>query len=145
MVLSAWLRISPKPKSSSPRGRRLMLESLEDRWLPALLTVTSVSDSALGSSTYGQDVTFTASVTSGGLGVPEGSVTFSTNGVALLAPVPVNSLGQASFSTKLLFAGMHTITATYTDSGPNFTSSSGDDLLTVNPAPLQITENNVSI
>jgi hypothetical protein len=78
MVLAAWLRIlrSPKPKSSSPRDRRLVLETLEDRCVPAL-SFTSLTDSVLGVTTYGNPVTLIATVTNSvGNPVSEGGVSF---------------------------------------------------------------------
>ncbi len=150
MVGSAWLRslFSRNVKSASRHDGRpaLALEGLEDRWLPTFLTSTSLSDSAFGFSTYGQNVTFTASVTSGVFAVSEGTVDFSANGVVLFSSVPLNSLGQASFYTTLFFAGFHTITATYHDIPFffNYYSSSGSDFFTVNPAPLTITAVNQS-
>src|SRR5215471_4624005 len=96
LFLSAWLRplFSRKPNSSLRRDRRPMLEVLEDRWLPSLPTSTILSDSASGFSTYGQNVTFTASVTSGGVPVNVGWVDFTEGGV-VLASVSVNGFGQA--------------------------------------------------
>src|SRR5438034_11804205 len=60
------------------------VEILESRWVPTNLTSTSLSDSALGSSTYGQNVVFTASVTDRQGGpVPQGAVDFSQSGTPL--------------------------------------------------------------
>jgi hypothetical protein len=124
-------------------SRRLVLETLEDRFLPTLLTSTSLSDSALGVSSYGQEVTFTASVISFGTTVNAGTVSFYQSGT-LLAVAPVVS-GQASFSTTQFSAGSHFIIAVYTDSLPYFTTSSASDTLTVNPVPLTITPLSQSI
>jgi len=110
-----------------------------------LSTITNLSDSAFGFSTYGQDVTFTASVTSNGFAVNEGTVDFSANGVPLLTSIPVDSLGQARFHTTLFLAGFRTITATYNDIFLNYFSSSGSEIFGVNPAPLTITATNQSM
>src|SRR6266404_4962529 len=72
MVGAAWLRTLRLRKlksfawrdrgakrGSHPRHRWVpAVEILEDRWLPSLSTITNLSDSAFGFSTYGQDVTF---------------------------------------------------------------------------------------
>jgi hypothetical protein len=59
-------------------------------------------------------LTFQAVVSSWSAGPPNanGTVTFF-DGNILLATVPVNSIGQASFTTSSLIAGGHTLTATY--------------------------------
>ena len=144
MACSTWLRalFSRSIKATSRRGR-LVIETLEDRWLPTLLTATSLSDSAFGVSTYGQDVAFTASVTSFGTTVNAGTVGFYQFGT-LLTAAPVDS-GQASFSTTQFSAGSHPIIAVYTDSLLIFATSSSSDNLTVNSAPLTITPLSQSI
>jgi autotransporter-associated beta strand protein len=69
-------------------------------------------------STFGQQVTFTATVQSV-LGVPTGTVTFFVDGGAV-AVVPVDpTTGQAIFSTSSLAAGDRIITARY-DGNENF-------------------------
>ncbi len=94
-------------------------------------STTTVSSSAK-SRTYGQSVTFTATVTGSG-GTPTGTVTFldetSTIGTGTL------SGGVATISTSTLSAGKHTITANYNGDN-NFKKSSGklSGGLTVNQA-----------
>ena len=80
-------------------------------------TTTTVTSSA-NPSTTGQSVTLTASVTATGGGTPTGSVTFFDNGVAL-GTIPLNSSGQATFTTSALGPGSHSITAVYLG-GPGF-------------------------
>jgi hypothetical protein len=70
-------------------------------------------------SPLGQDVTFTATVSSP-IVTPTGTVTFKS-GSTLLGTVALSG-GVASVTTNALSAGSHLITATYTNS--NFTSSS---------------------
>jgi hypothetical protein len=84
-------------------------------------------------STFGQSVTLTATVTSGG-GTPVGSVTFvdQTTG-ATLGQANLNASGVASITTSALAGGSHTIAANYAGGG-NFTSSSGTTTQTVNAA-----------
>jgi len=66
-------------------------------------------------SSYGQLVTFTATVTSGA-GTPTGTVTFKDGATVLGSPVTLNSSGVAIDSTATLAVGLHTITASYTPS-----------------------------
>ena len=84
-------------------------------------TTTSVS-SSLNPSTYGQLVTFTATVTSSG-GTPPGAVTFkndsSTLGTATL------SSGKATFAIATLTGGLNSIAAVYAGSGTFLGSTSG--------------------
>jgi hypothetical protein len=100
-------------------------------------TVTSSSPT----STYGDPVTFTATVTSGG-GTPAGSITFydsaSCSGTVLASLVPLDGSGKASFPTSSLSAGPHTITACYTPTGI-FQPSNGSVAQDVNKATLTIT------
>ena len=93
-------------------------------------TSTAVS-SSLPTSTQGQSVTFTATVTSNTSGTPTGSVTFLDNGTSLGTSSLSN--GQATFSTSTLSVGSHTITAQY-GGDSNFSGSSGTTTQTVNAA-----------
>lgn len=76
-------------------------------------------------------VSFAATVDSSSAGAPSsnGSVAFSDGGT-LLATVPVNANGQASYSSTTLAAGPHTITATYSG-GANYASGSGSASITL--------------
>jgi hypothetical protein len=107
-------------------------------------TVTTVLPS-VNSSVYGQLVTFTASVTCGGIPLSTGTVTFQEGNTVLASGVPVNSGGQASFQISTLTAAYspHTITAYYSDStGSN--PSSGSIIQAVNKAPLSVVAANTS-
>jgi beta-glucosidase len=77
--------------------------------LPTTTTLTSSPNLTF----YGEAVTFTATVTISGTGLPTGSVTFFDNGM----PIGSGSLdtnGQATLTTTSLTGGTHTaITATY--------------------------------
>jgi hypothetical protein len=79
----------------------------------------------------GTPVTFQATVASWSAGPPDGngSVSFY-NGSTLLATVPVNSTGQASYTTSTLPAGQDTITATYAGEA-NYASGSGSVTITL--------------
>jgi hypothetical protein len=81
----------------------------------------------------GTSVTFEAAVASWSAGPPNdnGSISFY-NGSTLLATVPVNASGQASYTTSSLPAGQDTITATYAG-GANYASGSGSVTITLTP------------
>jgi len=75
---------------------------------------TTTLNSSPNPSNGGQTVTFTATVATvpPGSTIPEGMVTFQ-EGATVLAQVPLNGSGVASFSTPDLTGGDHTITAFY--------------------------------
>jgi uncharacterized repeat protein (TIGR02543 family) len=105
------------------------------------LTVTAVfkqnSATALASSknpsNVGEEVTFTATVTGGGV-TPTGSVQFYDNGVAMGEPVTLSGGGVATYATSSLSGGVHNITAEYLGDG-NYDPSTGTVTQTVNQAP----------
>lgn len=83
-------------------------------------------------STFGQVVTFTATVTSSA-GTPSGTVSFK-DGATVLGTTPLNGGGTATFLTSTLAAGSHSITALYNSNG-NFSSSTSSPVIqTVNQA-----------
>ena len=85
-------------------------------------------------STYGQSVTFTATVTvvSPGAGTPTGTVTFK-DGMTTIGTGTLSS-GQATFATSALMSGAHSITAAY-GADTNFATSTSAALSqTVNQA-----------
>jgi MBG domain (YGX type)/Bacterial Ig-like domain (group 3)/YDG domain len=114
-------------------------------------TTTSVSSSK-NPSTYGDSVTFTATVTpNSGSTTPIGSVAFVIDagspaaGTASACPggSPANSLCATYSTSALTVSGSpHTVTANYTHTG-NFADSSGtlSGGQVVHPAPLTITAN----
>jgi hypothetical protein len=88
---------------------------------------TTALTSSLNPSVHGQAVTFTAGVhaVAPGGGIPTGSVTFK-DGATILATVPLNASGAATFTTSALAVGNHTITASYGGSVSfNASTSSG--------------------
>lgn len=82
---------------------------------------TSIT-SSVNPSTFGQSVTFTATVT-GSSGTPTGSVTFK-DGSATLGTATLDGSGQATFSTSSLAGGSHSITAVYGGDASYATSTS---------------------
>jgi hypothetical protein len=95
-------------------------------------TGTSVV-SAPGSSTFGQSVMFTATVSnaSGNGGTPTGSVQFEVDGASFGSPIPLDANGQATTTDSTLSVGSRTITAVYTPTGI-FLESQGSTTETVN-------------
>jgi hypothetical protein len=94
-------------------------------------TATALT-SSLNPSIYGQNVTFTATVTATSGGTPTGSVTFK-DGTTTLGTSTLNS-GVASFTISTLAVGTHPITAAYSGSS-NFNPSTSSVLTqTVNSA-----------
>jgi hypothetical protein len=115
--------------------------------LSALPTTTTVSGPA--TSTYGQSVTYTATVTSGGAPVTGGTVTFLDGTTPLSAALPLDANGQASFSIATLNAGSHSITVAYGGTlssarTTGFGPGTGAAPLTVNPLPLPASAVNFS-
>jgi hypothetical protein len=92
-------------------------------------TTAMALTSSQNSSTYGQPVTFTATVAPQFIGTPTGSVVFK-DGTKTLKTVALSG-GVASYTTSTLTHGTHTITATYSGS-TSFTGSSGSLTQTVN-------------
>ncbi len=91
-------------------------------------TITSLGSST-ASSTYGQSVQFTATVTSG-LGTPAGSVSFY-DGLTLIGTGSLNGSGQATLSIATLAAGSHSVTASYAGNSSYIGSTSGSLALSV--------------
>ena len=91
-------------------------------------TVTTLT-SSLNPSTFGQAVTFTAtvSVVPPGAGAPTGTVTFR-DGVVVLGSTPLSPTFHAAITTAALQVGSHSITATYSGDG-NFLGSSSVPLV----------------
>ncbi len=83
---------------------------------------TTTLVSSLNPSTYGQAVTFTATVKSKSTGTPTGTVTFK-NGTVTLGTATL-SAGVAKFTTATLAAGTHSVTAVYGGSATFTTSTS---------------------
>lgn len=87
---------------------------------PAAVTINASSNSP----TYGDNVTFTATVSAGGvLATPSGNVTF-TDGAQTLGTASLDGSLHATFSTSLLSAGPHLIVATF----------NGDTIFDVTPS-----------
>jgi uncharacterized repeat protein (TIGR01451 family) len=99
--------------------------------IKAATTTTLTSNAA--SPTFGQPLTFTATVRSPG-GTPIGTVTFA-DGTTVLGTGTL-AAGVATFTLDTLAAGSHGITATYSGSGNFFASATATPLVqTITKAP----------
>ncbi|MFZ0478973.1 MAG: Ig-like domain repeat protein, partial [Terriglobales bacterium] len=98
-------------------------------------TSTALTSSA-NPSTYRQDVTFTAIVTSTQQGptTPSGQVRF-LNGTKALGAATLDENGMATFTTKILPVGTNSITAIYRGDSINASDTSAPLSQTVNQAP----------
>lgn len=114
--------------------------------------------SSLPSSTYGQPVSFTVTVTNtatGAAAAPTGTAQFVVDGQDFGAPVPLtpgasgSSTATSRGTTTLSVnnGSPHTVAVNYTNTDKNFLNSSG--LLSggqkINPAPLTVTANNAAM
>ena len=95
-------------------------------------SITALASSA-SQSTFGQNVTFTATVTGSASITPTGTVTFSDGGTTL-ATGTLNGSGVATFSTTALAVGTHSVTAAYAGNGNYTASGSSAVAFQVNPA-----------
>ena len=102
--------------------------------LAAANTTTSVTSSA-DPSVFGQPVTFTATVSTAGLGTPSGNVQFFDGATPIGSPVALNGSGQAQITISSLSVGDHTITAQYAGAATmcNGTFNASTGSLTGNP------------
>jgi len=99
-------------------------------------TTKSVVTSSDRSSVFGQNVTFTATVTvtKPGSGMPTGTVMF-IDGNTALGPGTLNGAGQATYSTSSLAVGSHSISAVYEGSTDFASSTSAAITQKVTKAP----------
>ena len=105
---------------------------------PAVVTLLS----SVSTATYGDNVTFTATVSPGGvLATPSGNVTF-TDGAQTLGTAPLDGSLHATFSTTLLSAGPHSVVATFNGDTIFDVTPSGPAGVNINPAPLSASANN---
>ncbi len=88
-------------------------------------STTTTLSSSVNPSSYGQGLTFTATVTSvaPGSGTPTGPLTFIIDGTPIVTPT-LNAGGVATYTTSTLAAGAHTVNALYGGS-TSYISSTG--------------------
>src|SRR5262249_3624978 len=101
---------------------------------------TTTLTSSLNPSTLGYSVTFTATVSGSG-GTPSGTVVFNAGSPSVVPAALIS--GQAAFSTSLLAAGPHSITAVYSGDA-NFLSSTSSALSQTVQQPPAITSANTA-
>ncbi len=101
------------------------------------ITATLLASSA-NSSTAGQSIAFTATVSPAGTTIPTGAIGFLDGG-AQFGTVNLDNTGKAVFQTATLAVGTHVITASY-GGDPNSTASTSASLTqVVNGAPTSTT------
>jgi hypothetical protein len=88
----------------------------------AAASTTTLAANPAGGSSFGQEVTFTATVT-GGVNPPAGTVTFKDGGNTI-GNGAVDGSGHATVQTTTLSATTHSITASYTGDGSYAPSTS---------------------
>ena len=109
---------------------------------PGVATTTTLSASTTRMS-YGQAVTFTATVSAPGSTAPnDGTVAFVAGGTTL-GTAPVTN-GHATLAVSTLPAGSDVVTAIYSGDGANYAGgiSAHGASVTIAPAPLAVTANN---
>lgn len=106
---------------------------------PAVVAGNATISSSASTSTFGQSVTFTATVSpASGSTAPTGTIQFLDNGSNLGAPVTLSG-GVATVSTAALGAGSHTISATYSPGSGFSAGNVSSTTQTVNKATPSIT------
>ncbi len=89
---------------------------------------------------HGQPLTLAATVTStGGNGVPTGTVTFTSTQKGTLGTATLNAAGVATFTSSSLQAGMYTTTSVYSGDSNYVGSTSGIATITVLGEPSLLT------
>jgi hypothetical protein len=109
-AFSSWTGSVANSNSASTTVTMSAPETVTANFTPSGPTTTSLVSSA-NPSTFGQSVTFTATVTPTGGGTPTGTVTF-TDGANVLGMISLSS-GQAALSASSLGVGNHSISASY--------------------------------
>jgi hypothetical protein len=89
-----------------------------NQWCLSFVTSSAAASTTAVSSSknpafVGDNITFTATVTSGGSPVTQGTVTFREGSSTLQGPTTLDGNGKVTFTTTSLAEGMHTIEALY--------------------------------
>jgi hypothetical protein len=109
---SSWTGNVANPNSASTTVTMSAPETVTANFSPNATPTTTTLVSSLNPSTFGQSVTFTATVTPTGGGTPTGTVTFTADGSNVLGTISLSG-GQAALGTSALAAGSHSIVASY--------------------------------
>jgi hypothetical protein len=108
-------------------------------------SVTVAVGSTASTSTYGQSVSFTVTVSPpGSAPTPTGMVQFLVDGSPLGSAVALAAGAATSTSVANLGAGTHNVVANYVVGDANYSASSGNSTQTVNKARLSIVPDNLS-
>lgn len=112
--------------------------------VPAVDTTTALAASPASPQQAGTSVTFTATVTKvSGTGAPSGSVEFF-DGSTSIGTQATNASGVASLATSSLSVGLHSITAAFTGSGFNGSTSSAVSY-SITAAPAKTTATSLTV
>jgi subtilisin-like proprotein convertase family protein len=112
----------------------LLASSASVTQVVAKATTAATLTSNLNPSTFGEAVTFTATVTTGSTPVTAGTVSFTDGSTLLASGVPLTAGGTATFTTSTLTVGSHTISASYSGTA-SLEGSTATVVQIVNPAP----------
>jgi hypothetical protein len=95
-----------------------------------LLATTDTLSVSTSTSTFGQSVTLTDTISKSSTTIPTGTVTFYDGGIAI-GTNPVSVIGVATFTISTLSVGSHSITAIYSGDATYLTEASNSVSLTV--------------
>lgn len=95
-----------------------------------LLATTDILSVSTSTSTFGQSVTLTDTISKSSTTIPTGTVTFYDGGIAI-GTNPVSVIGVATFTISTLSVGSHSITAIYSGDATYLTEASNSVSLTV--------------
>jgi Bacterial Ig-like domain (group 3)/FG-GAP-like repeat len=133
MFSTSSLAVAVHSITASYSGDSNYLVSTSPPLLEMILAPTTTAlTSSLNPSTFGQSVTFTATVSTTAGGAPTGTVTF-TDGSNVLGVVSLSG-GKAILSTSTLGAGNHSIVASYNGDSTHQASASTPLIQTVQMA-----------
>jgi hypothetical protein len=127
----------------TPKGCNITVLSNSGSSPGSIPTTTTIAlTQGMNPSTYGDQLTFTATVTTNGMGTPTGQVTFTyhifgggDNPISECPdPIQLDMNGQAQCSTSSLPAGSNIVKAVFHDPSNQFGDSSGEGPQTVNKA-----------
>jgi Bacterial Ig-like domain (group 3)/Divergent InlB B-repeat domain len=141
-TFSSWTGNVANASSASTTVTMSAPETITANFAASASPTTTTLMSSLSPSTYGDSVTFTATVTSSGNGTPNGQVNFKRGTISL--GVVKLAGGSASLTTSALNAGSHVITAHYSGSTNYVASSSSTLTQTVNKVATTTTITNAS-
>jgi hypothetical protein len=129
-IAATYMPADPLSFSGSSATLTQNVTSASTSTSTSTITTTITLTSTPNPSTFGQPVTFAATVKGSG-GTPAGAVAF-TDGATALGTASLDNNGQATFVTSTLTVGSHALAANYRGD-PNLPGSSTTLTQTVNP------------